>query len=167
MSSRHAVRNCGRSSWGSPLWGSQLAPDDRVDPASARAELIALTLAAQIPREASAGLHETYEFRVGDEHFHIALDDGEAAARSGASPREPAVVVDCDLPTFARIAWGKLTPSQALSSGDARICRRAAGRHPRPAGTRRLTRRSGKVLPWRWSTGQSRRARKPIERENR
>jgi DNA-binding HxlR family transcriptional regulator len=106
---------------GLAVWGSQLAPDDRVDPATARAELIALTLAAQIPREASAGLHETYEFRVGDEHFHIALDDGEVAARSGASPREPAVVVDCDLPTFARIAWGKLTPSQALNSGDARI----------------------------------------------
>jgi DNA-binding HxlR family transcriptional regulator len=102
-------------------WGSQLAADERVDPGTARAELIALTLAAQSPREASAGLHETYEFRVGDEHFHIAVDDGDVLARSGASPREPALVVACDLGAFARLAWGGLTASQALRSGDVRI----------------------------------------------
>jgi len=106
---------------GLATWGSQLAVDERVDPGTARAELIALTLAAQSAREASAGLHESYEFRVGDEHFHIAVDDGEVIARSGASPREPALVVDCDLAAFARLAWGGLTPSQALRSGDVRI----------------------------------------------
>jgi DNA-binding HxlR family transcriptional regulator len=102
-------------------WGSQLAADERVDPGTARAELIALSLAAQSPREASAGLHETYEFRVGDEHFHIAVDDGDVLARSGPSPGCPALVVDCDLGAFARLAWGGLTASQALRSGDVRI----------------------------------------------
>jgi DNA-binding HxlR family transcriptional regulator len=102
-------------------WGSQLAPDERVDPASARAELIALSLAGGSPREASSGLHETYEFRVGDERFHIDVDDGEVLARSGAGEREPAVVLSCELPTFARLAWGDLSPSQALRSGEARI----------------------------------------------
>jgi len=102
-------------------WGAQLPFDERVDPASARAELIALSLAAGSAREASSGLHETYEFRVGDEHFHIDVDDGEVVARSGAGPRQPAVVVTCDLSTFARLAWGRLNPSQALRSGQARI----------------------------------------------
>jgi len=102
-------------------WGSQLPFDERVDPASARAELIALGLAAGSPREASGGLHETYEFRVGGEHFHIDVDDGEVLARSGAAAREPAVVVSCDLSTFARLAWGGLSPSQALRSGEAHI----------------------------------------------
>src|SRR5271165_5227628 len=67
---------------GLAAWGSRLTPDERIDPGTARAELIALTLAARIPRQLAAGLHESYEFRVGEEHFHIAVDDGEAAARS-------------------------------------------------------------------------------------
>ena len=102
-------------------WGAELPFDERVDPASARAELIALALAGGSRPEASAGLHETYEFHVGDEHFHIAVDDGEVVPRSGAAPREPVVVLSCDLPTFAQLAWGALSPSHALRSGDARI----------------------------------------------
>ena len=111
---------------GLATWGSQLPLDERLDPETARAELMALGLAAQSSPRASAGLHETYEFHVGDEHFHIAVDDGETVARSGASPREPAVVVDCDIATFARLAWGKLSPSQALRRGDARVAGRPA-----------------------------------------
>jgi len=107
-------------------WGSELPFDERVDPANARAELIALGLSAGSPREASSGLHETYEFRVGDEHFHLAVDDGEVVARSGAGPREPVLVVSCGLPTFARLAFGELTPSRALRSGEARITGRPA-----------------------------------------
>jgi DNA-binding HxlR family transcriptional regulator len=106
---------------GLAAWGAQLAPDERVDPGSARAELIALSLAAQPLGEASAGLHESYEFHVGDEHFHIAIDDGEAVARSGASAREPAVVVSCALSTFVRMGWGGLSPTRALKSGDVHV----------------------------------------------
>ncbi len=102
-------------------WGSQLPLDERADPGSARAELIGLSLAAGSSRGASSGLHETYEFRVGDEHFHIDVDDGEVVARSGAGVREPAVLAACDLPTFALLAWGGLSPSRALRSGRARI----------------------------------------------
>jgi hypothetical protein len=47
-------------------------------------------------------------------------------ARSGASPRKPAVLVDCDIATFARLAWGKLSPSQALRRGDAHVAGRPA-----------------------------------------
>ena len=59
-----------------------------------------------------------------DEHFHIDVDDGEVVARSGAAAREPALVLTCDLPTFARLAWGGLSPSQALRSGEASIAGR-------------------------------------------
>jgi DNA-binding HxlR family transcriptional regulator len=107
-------------------WGSRLAPDERVDPASARGELIALTLAAQSPPDASVGLHESYEFHVGEEHFHIAVDDGQAMARSGASPREPVVLADCDVRTFAELAMGQLSPSRALRSRRVRIDGRPA-----------------------------------------
>ena len=105
-------------------WGARLPFDQRVDPKSARAELIALGLAAQSPREVSSGLHESYEFHVGDEHFHVSVDDGAVVARSGPSRREPAVEVSCELPTFARLAWGDLSPSRALRSGEASIAGR-------------------------------------------
>jgi len=97
-------------------WGSELTPGADLDPASARGELLALTLAAGSPPHASVGLHESYEFHVGEEHFHIAIDDGRASARSGTSPREPAIAIDCDIRTFAELAWGELSPSAAVRS---------------------------------------------------
>jgi DNA-binding HxlR family transcriptional regulator len=107
-------------------WGSRLAPDERVEPSSARAELIALMLAGRSPRQASAGLHESYEFQVGGEHFHVAVDDGAVTARSGASPREPALRASCDVYTFAQLAEGQLSPSHALRSGRVRIAGKPA-----------------------------------------
>jgi hypothetical protein len=35
-------------------------------------------------------------------------------------------VLSCDLPTFARLAWGGLSSSEALRSGEARIAGRPA-----------------------------------------
>ncbi len=98
------------------LWGNRLPSDERVDPETARAELIALAVAAQSSHAASAGLHESYEFQVHEEHFHIAVDDGDVRVCSGVSPREPAIRASCDVRTFAQLAMGKLSPSHALGS---------------------------------------------------
>jgi DNA-binding HxlR family transcriptional regulator len=105
-------------------WGSKLAPQESADPQSARAELIALSVAARTPPTATIGLRENYDFRVGDEHFHIAIDDGTAAARSGPSPTDPAITVDCDLPTFAQLTSGQMSPSRALRSSAVEIDRK-------------------------------------------
>lgn len=101
------------------LWGLRLPVDDRIDPASARAELIALCLTGVSDPTASAGLQEVAEFQVGAEVFHILINDGEVLARSGPSAEPADVSVQCDLETFMALALRQITPSGALREGRA------------------------------------------------
>lgn len=105
------------------LWGLSLPVDERVDPSSARAELIALCLTGVSDPTTSAGLHEVVEFQVGAETFHIQINDGKVLARSGA-PAEPAdLQVECDMDTFMALALRQITPSSALRKGQVRLLR--------------------------------------------
>ena len=96
------------------LWGLDLPLDDRVDPGTARADLIALCLTATQTELVDPSRRETFEFRVGDEVFHFQLRDGRFLARSGPSPTDPTLRVACDLQTFMDLALRQLTASQAL-----------------------------------------------------
>ena len=102
-------------------WGWQLPPDEGIDRETARAELIALGLAGTSRPELSAGLAECYEFRVGEERFHVKATDGVAEARSGPAPVAADLLVECDLHTFLALATGDLTPQQAIRRGHAQI----------------------------------------------
>jgi DNA-binding HxlR family transcriptional regulator len=95
-------------------WGATLAPDEDLDPASGRAELIALGLAGSCDPALIANRDESYEFVVGEEHFHVAADRGRARARSGPVPGEATVRAECDLQTFFALAVGELTPRAAM-----------------------------------------------------
>ena len=68
------------------LWGLALPIDDRIDPATARAELIALCLAGTQTKLLDPSRGETFEFHVGDEVFHFQLHHGRFLPRSGPSP---------------------------------------------------------------------------------
>ncbi|KQT66049.1 hypothetical protein ASG54_17325 [Aureimonas sp. Leaf460] len=103
------------------LWGLQLPVDERIDPSTSRAELIALSLAGASDPAASAGLRAFYEFHVGSDVFHVRVDDGEVLARSGPVPERADIVVGCDLATFMALALRRLTPSAALDEGRARL----------------------------------------------
>lgn len=103
------------------LWGLRLAVDERIDPSTARAELIALSLTGLSNPDASAGLHVLYEFHVGAEVFHITVDDGDVLARSGPASTPADIVVQCDLDTFMALALGQITPTATLSAGRARL----------------------------------------------
>ena len=96
------------------LWGLDLPLDDRVDPGTARADLIALCLTATQTELVDPGRGESFEFHVGDEVFHLQLRQGRFLARSGPSPTDPTLRVTCDLQTFMQLALRQLTPSQAL-----------------------------------------------------
>ena len=96
------------------LWGLDLPLDDRVDPGTARADLIALCLTATQTEAVDPSRRETFEFRVGEEVFHLQLRDGRFLARSGPSPTDPTLRVACDLQTFMELALRQVTPSQAL-----------------------------------------------------
>ncbi|MEV4415294.1 winged helix-turn-helix transcriptional regulator [Catellatospora sp. NPDC049609] len=96
-------------------WGAGLPLDDEVDPATARADLMALYLAEHAPPEATAGLRETYQFHVGDEVFHVTADDGAVHARSGPAPVPADLTVTCDLAAFDALTRGTLSPAAALA----------------------------------------------------
>lgn len=96
------------------LWGLKLPMDDRIEPSSARAELIALCLAGAASASASTGVQAIYEFRVGNEQLHFRVNDGRVLPRSGPSPVAADVSVACDLATFMLLALGGITAEQAL-----------------------------------------------------
>jgi DNA-binding HxlR family transcriptional regulator len=102
-------------------WGLDLPDDDRIDPATARAELIALCLSGTQRAPLDPDRREYVEFQVADEVFHFALRDGMYLARSGPAPAPATVRVSCDLPTFLDLALRRLTPSRALKDRRATI----------------------------------------------
>lgn len=99
------------------LWGLDLPVDERIDPQTSRAELIAMSLAGTQAELLDPARREAFEFHVDDEVFHLQLRDGRFLARSGPAPSEPVVRVSCDLPTFTDLARRSLTPSQAIKDG--------------------------------------------------
>jgi DNA-binding HxlR family transcriptional regulator len=54
------------------------------------------------------GWHDTYEFHVDDEVFHVTADDGSIDARSGPAPHKPDLVIHTDLDTFVAIGGGQV-----------------------------------------------------------
>lgn len=99
------------------IWGLCLPVDERIDPSSARAELIALCLTGVSDPASSAGLQEVYEFQVGKEVFHIPVSNGKVLVRSGPSAQPADVKIQCDMETFMALALGQITPARALREG--------------------------------------------------
>jgi DNA-binding HxlR family transcriptional regulator len=67
-------------------------------------------------RVAARGVHETYEFRVDRETFHLRVDDGVIEPRSGGAHR-PDLVVTMDTDTLLDLFSGALSAPAALSAG--------------------------------------------------
>ncbi len=102
-------------------WGAGLPLDDRLDPRTARAALLALVRCATAPPDLLGDVRETYDFTVGAERFHIIVDNDRAVPRSGPSPVRADVTVDCDLPTLLALDARGLTPARARREHNARI----------------------------------------------
>ncbi len=103
------------------LWGLDLPVDERIDQGTARAELVALSLAGTQTEPLDSDRRDTLEFRVGEEVFHFQLWHGRVLPRSGPAPTEPTLKVSCDLQTFTDLALRALTPSQALKDSRVKI----------------------------------------------
>lgn len=67
--------------------------------------------------EAAKGVHETYEFLIDDDRFHVVVDDGSVDTIQGPSPTPPAVTVRADLSTFVQIGSGRLPAADAIADG--------------------------------------------------
>ena len=66
--------------------------------------------------EAARGVRETYEFRVGEDVFHVRVEDGASEPRYGAA-WSPDLIVTTDADTFLALVSGELEPEEASRSG--------------------------------------------------
>jgi DNA-binding HxlR family transcriptional regulator len=105
------------------LWGLALPMDERIDPATARADLVALGLTATQTEPLDPARRENFQFDVGDEQLHLQLRDGRVLARSGPSLTPPDLWVACGLQTFMALALRGTTPSQAIGDRHLTILR--------------------------------------------
>lgn len=102
------------SRWGSRLVGDPRSGDKR------RPAWAVMALRSLFEPEATAGLRETYEFRIDGEAFHLRIDGGAVEARQGPA-EAPDLTVYGEAHTFLALASGRLEPKEALESGEIQL----------------------------------------------
>jgi DNA-binding HxlR family transcriptional regulator len=93
-------------------WGARRMPPRRQQEVF-RPASFALGMAVFADREAAGGVHETYEFVVEGERFHVRVDDGEIRPREGPADA-PDLVVTTTAEACVRIMRGE--PPAALAA---------------------------------------------------
>ncbi len=96
-------------------WGARRLGDRSSDQAF-HARWGAFGLASLADREAAKGVHETYQYVVGQTAFHFIVEDGSVDVRDGHAAGA-AVTVTTDEETWAEIARRGITTSSAIRSG--------------------------------------------------
>jgi DNA-binding HxlR family transcriptional regulator len=96
--------------WGTRRLGSRHPHE------SFRSHWAALAMVTFADREAARGVRETYEYVVGGTAFHYVVDDGSIELRYGQA-HDPAVTVVTDDKTWADLASGRITASEAAAEG--------------------------------------------------
>ena len=100
--------------WGFPLLG-------RPQPGEVfRPHWAILALRVTFRPDAAKGLRETYEFRVGDEVFHVRVNDGAADSQQGPA-WEPDLVVSTTPDAFLALASRQTTAQEAVANGSIQL----------------------------------------------
>ncbi|MEU4762517.1 winged helix-turn-helix transcriptional regulator [Actinosynnema sp. NPDC023794] len=124
-------------------WGTRWAMGERRAGEAFHPGWAVLAMEAFFDAEAAAGVRAVYEFRVGDEVFHVRVDDGGVDAGHGPAGR-PDAVVETDEDVFASLADGrssladKIASGAASASGDQEALRRLGTLFRRPSPAERV-----------------------------
>jgi hypothetical protein len=100
----------GLARWGVDLLGSP-RPGEAFKPAWA-----VQAIKATFRPEAARWVRETYEFRVGEDVFHVRVDDGVSEPEYG-SAWEPDLILETDPDTFLALVSGRIEASDAIEAG--------------------------------------------------
>jgi DNA-binding HxlR family transcriptional regulator len=96
-------------------WGVRRLGEPRPGQAF-RAAWAMFPLSYMASRDAAEGVRETYEFRVDDEVFQIAVDDGAIVPRSGSADSAD-VTISLSTESLLDLLAGTIEPLEAISSG--------------------------------------------------
>jgi DNA-binding HxlR family transcriptional regulator len=100
-------------------WGLQfLSTADR--DGEVRAEWGFLAVQGMVAAERIPDVDESYEFRVADQVFTVAVEGGKVVFERGARP-DADLVITSDPDTFVRIGARLLSPFEALAAGEIKI----------------------------------------------
>jgi DNA-binding HxlR family transcriptional regulator len=100
-------------------WGLRWALDDPADDVF-RPSWAVLAMQAIFDPDAARGLRVACEFRVGDEIFHAAIEDGRIETAQGAASA-PDLVVETDASTFRAVAAQELSLTDSVREGRANL----------------------------------------------
>lgn len=123
-------------------WGTKWAMGERRDGETFHAGWAVLAMESYFDADAAAGVRAVYEFRVGDEVFHVRVTDGAVEAAHGPAQLPDATITMAD-DVLVGIAEGRLTLASAIrdrtatAAGDRDALRRLRTLFRRPAPTPR------------------------------
>ena len=101
-------------------WGAQFLGNPKKDDA-VHIEWLLPVMEQLADRDAARGVHDVYEFHIGESTFWVRVTDGKITARSGPAPEAPDLVVESDMATFMGLGFGAVTAKDAKSSGRHRV----------------------------------------------
>ncbi len=84
------------------------------------ADSLVPALRARFDPDGAKGLHASYELRLGEDRFRIAVSDDEIEIARGATDR-PDATIDTDPDTLAAVLWEGRPLADAQRAGDLRI----------------------------------------------
>ncbi|RKE17008.1 helix-turn-helix domain-containing protein [Streptomyces sp. TLI_171] len=112
-------------------WGLKWAMDEPRETETFHPGWAVLGLRACFDPQAAAGLRATYEFRVGDEVFHVRIDRGTIEALHGPA-QHPDATLTLEPDAFRRLTARQLTLARAVEDGTATATGDADALHALP-----------------------------------
>lgn len=97
-------------------WGMRFLTDEDAKSGMTSSSWGFFALQAMIQGQPVPDVHESYEFRIDEDVFHIAVAGGEATAHRGPTD-QPAIVVRTSAETFVRIGAELISPFDAVVTG--------------------------------------------------
>jgi DNA-binding HxlR family transcriptional regulator len=101
-------------------WGLQFAGRPAEGDAVKASYWLPAIKAAVVPGALPQDVHDTYEFRVGDESIVVTVSDGEVHVTAAAAD-DPDLILTMDHNTFAQIGRGQLTSLEAIERGRLKV----------------------------------------------
>lgn len=98
-------------------WGLRFLGEIRED--EVRPEWVLMFMEHNFDAEAARGVHDVYEFHVGEVQFHVVVTDGVLRPAMGPSHRPADVVIRASWKAFVDLGLGRAEPEALSMSGDA------------------------------------------------